>query len=228
MSKGKRMKKIVKFYDNSGMDEYTLAGILSFDGQSFNWDKEPDEYTKELILSPISFNGEELSMKTNPDKFMETLSARFGRGSTFVASDVLYADENGDEFKKMKKADDSIVQKALSVGGFSNQDCAAQGETGNQNTRPIKVDGVKEQASKTPVMSNNESYYEKSLLKSSVNEWFYDIDDGEDKVDSLVSLKKSLSNKNIDVHFKSMAVIILKSKDLFSMKKDLDSWIEKT
>jgi hypothetical protein len=214
------MKVVFKRY-NASTDTYNVSGELSLIGDSLSWTVKPDDSTRKhvengIMVEDINEGSKLLKPGDDPVAFLKALPINFN-GTYFVASLV-------DEEDNVHKS-----------SNFSMQDQGASGELGNQVGYPIKVDGAKEQASKTPQKVNMEPYYEKSILKSVVNEWFYSMEDGTTKTTSLANLKLSLINKfskdgsnlpeQVEADFKALSGIVRKSEYLFDMGRAIDKWI---
>jgi hypothetical protein len=214
------MKAIFKRH-TPGKEEFEIIGILELVDGNLEWTKEPDENTLNLINDGIMAetpNGLTLiKPEDDPELFLESLPNNF-RNTYFNV--ILEKEDN--------------VHKSFN---FSMQDQAASGELGNQVGYPIKVDGPKEQKSKTPQQVNGEPYFEKAILKSIVNDWFYNLIEGNTKTTALADLKLSMLERfsksgyeltdQAHESFKALANIITKSESLFQTKVELDKWLGK-
>jgi hypothetical protein len=204
------MKVIFRQFNHTKKD-YEVEAELSLVDNALEWTIKASPELKSLIEGGVVVESLEGSKRIMPDedpvKYLKALPSNFS-GTYFRAELV----------------DDETVNKSFN---FSIQDTGAQGETGNNNGYPIKVDGVKEQQKRTPQRDNSEPYYEKSSI---VNDWFYSLTPGMSRNTALAELKSTLVSKSLfsTTDFSEVANIFKGSTTLFQFKKDLDRWMNKS
>jgi hypothetical protein len=177
------MKTIVRIYGQKSLDEDKLLGEIELNGDKLRWSKPMDDKSAmELITEPIECvkDGKQSFIRHEdaPEEWIENLQHRFN-GTTIKASEPMYVTDSGDILKKIGKEDEANLEKALSsdgIGNFSIQDTGFQPEINNNNGVPVKVNAFEEQKSKTPVENGDGKYFERAIMKSVINEWFYKND----------------------------------------------------
>ena len=144
-----------------------------------------------------------------------------------------------DFIKAIKDKISDKLEKASTTPGSFSTESQTPAELGNQESKPVKVNSVKENNLKTPVKINADNYFEKELLRKTINNWYQNVEKSTDPDDSLVTLRKELMNlelkNNISTQevFKSISDIIRKNYSeetgnlLFKQKKEIDLSLNK-
>lgn len=227
------MKILISMYKrNTESDNDECIGKLLFENDSLSWIKKPSNGIIETVMEPISIRGKEYSPKDTPKEWIENVWTRF-ENTYFSISKPIYINDVGERFIQINSEEDESEELQKSII-LSTPPEILPGELTNQNSQPIKVDVVEEQKSKTPQSINGEPYYEKSIMKSIVNDWFYNLQNLDDKNTQLVNLKLKMlevskeSEDSISELFSKLSEVIKKSNGLYNFKKELENVFKTT